>query len=185
MHLLNIFFIIMDYITKISMYNQYFRICCLQVSHSTLILVLYVSGGVLLNVQQGVPDTTMLSIHIIMFTMLYLCTYVYVSLLWNYSAETGNEFVNEYCNATHLIDILKVEPGVERSDGQVQVWQLEICYPRTDISLISINTKSSKSQAALIQTGQVQRDGEALIKNHGVCICLDLREAEDSRNVGF
>lgn len=74
--------------------DQYFRICCLQESHSTLILIipLYVSGGVLLSVQQGVSDTTMLSLHIILFSMLYLYTFVYFSLLLNYSAETGNEF---------------------------------------------------------------------------------------------
>lgn len=74
----------------------------------------------------------------------------------------------------YLIDILKVEPSIERSDGQVQVRQLELCYSCTDVSLISINTKGGKAQAVLFQTGLVHGDGEVLIKNHGECICLDL-----------
>lgn len=80
-------------------------------------------------------------------------------------------------NELHLIDILKIEPGVERSDGQVQVRQLELCYACADISLIGIDAKRGKAQAVLLQTGRIHGDGETLVKDHGECICLDLWEA--------
>lgn len=79
---------------------------------------------------------------------------------------------------THLVDILKVEPGVERSDGQVQVWQLEICDPGADVSLVRVDAKSSTTQAVLLQKGHVHGDGEVLIEKHGECIRLDLWEDE-------
>ncbi len=93
--------------------------------------------------------------------------------------------MTHYCTVTHLIDILKIEPGIEGSDGQVQVWQLEICDPSADVSLVSIDTKSGKTQAELLQHGQVHGDGVVLIKIHGECIRLDLWETENSLNVGI
>lgn len=81
-------------------------------------------------------------------------------------------------DCTHFVDILKVKPGIEWSDGQIQIWQLEICYSSAYISLISIDAKSSKTQTVFLQSGQVHGDGVVLVKNHRECICLDLWEAD-------
>ena len=81
----------------------------------------------------------------------------------------------------HLIDILKVEPRVEGSDGQVQVWQLEICHSCADVPLVSVDAERGEQQAVLIQIGRFHGDGEALHKNHGERIGLDLWEAEGWR----
>lgn len=81
---------------------------------------------------------------------------------------------------TNLVNILKVEPSVEWSDGQVQVWQLELCYTGTDVSLICINTKRCKAQAVFVQSCWVHGDGETLIEDHCECICLNLWEEENN-----
>lgn len=91
--------------------------------------------------------------------------------------------MTHYSIVAYLIDILQVEPGIEWPDSQVQIWQLEIRYPRADVSLVSIDTESRKTQAVLLQRGQVHGDGVVLVKNHSECIRLDLWETKDSRNV--
>lgn len=80
----------------------------------------------------------------------------------------------QQCTVTHLINILKVKPGVEWSEGQVQVRELELCYTSTYVSLISIDTKSSKTQGVLLQCGQIHGDGVVLIENHCEGIRLNL-----------
>lgn len=79
---------------------------------------------------------------------------------------------------THFVNVLKVKPGIEWSDGQIQIWQFEICYSSAYISLISIDAKSSKTQTVFLQSGQVHGDGVVLVKNHRECVCLDLWEAK-------
>lgn len=79
---------------------------------------------------------------------------------------------------THFVNVLKVKPGIEWSDGQIQIWQLEICYSSTYIPLIGVDAKSSKTQTVFLQSGQVHGDGVVLVKNHSECVCLDLWEAE-------
>lgn len=80
----------------------------------------------------------------------------------------------------HLVDILQVEPGVERSNGEVQVWQLELCDARADVSLVSVDAECGEAQAVLVQRRQVQRDGEALVKDHCERIHLDLGQRNES-----
>lgn len=93
--------------------------------------------------------------------------------------------MTHYCSVTYLINILKVKPCVEWSDGQVQVWQLELCYPGTNVSLVSINAKSGKTQAVFLQRAQVNGDRVVLIKIHGECISLDLWDAKNRWNLGI
>lgn len=84
--------------------------------------------------------------------------------------------MTQVCIEVHLIDILKVEPRVERPDGQVQVRQLEICHSRADVPLVGVDTKSGAAQAVLVQRGTVHGNGEALVEDHRECIRLDLWE---------
>lgn len=80
-------------------------------------------------------------------------------------------------DCTHFVNVLKVKPGIEWSDGQIQIWQLEVCYSSAYISLISVDAKSSETQTVFLQSGQVHGDGVVLVKNHRECVCLDLWEA--------
>jgi len=73
-----------------------------------------------------------------------------------------------------LIDVLKVEPGVEWPDGQVQVGQLEVGDPGADVSLVGVDTESRTTQAVLLQQGRVHGHGEVLVEEHGVGVALDL-----------
>lgn len=84
------------------------------------------------------------------------------------------------CTLLYLVDILEVEPGIEGSDGQVQVWQFEVCHPSADVSLVRVDAKRSESQAVLLQRPQVHRDGVTLVENNSERVCLDLWEAEHS-----
>lgn len=74
----------------------------------------------------------------------------------------------------HLVDILKVEPRIEWSDGQVQVWQLELCHSCADVPLVSVDAKRGETQAVLVQSGRVHGDGEALDENHRERVRLHL-----------
>lgn len=111
---------------------------------------------------------------------------IYYNILFLFCIESDQVApMTHYCSVTYLINILKVKPCVEWSDGQVQVWQLELCYPGTNVSLVSINAKSGKTQAVLLQRAQVHGDRVVVIKIHGECISLDLWEAKKRWNVGI
>ena len=75
----------------------------------------------------------------------------------------------------HLIDVLEVEPGVEGSDGQVQVRELELGEPRAGVALLGVDAEARKAQTDLFQGRDVQGDGEALVKQHGEGVGLDLK----------
>lgn len=74
----------------------------------------------------------------------------------------------------HLVHVLQVEPGVEGTGGQVQVRELELGHAGADVPLILIDAEDREAQAVLLQRCRVQRDGEALVKGHGISAPLNL-----------
>lgn len=78
--------------------------------------------------------------------------------------------------STDFVDILEVEPGVEGSDGEVQVRQLEFGHAGADVPFVAIDAEGGETEAALLQGAHVNRHREPLVEDDGERVRLHLSE---------